>query len=101
MTFVEMAQQIVQRYEMRLTAGDAQAKAKLVNEIAIALSDVRANVGVTEAVANMLGKKPESERTPPPDPAARSGRSLAISKKILNGQPLTGDEENDIIFGGL
>ena len=68
MTFVEMAQQIVQRYEMRLTAGDAQAKTKLVNEIAIALSDVHSNVGITEAVANRLRKKREAEPPAAPVP---------------------------------
>ena len=95
MTFVEMAQQIVQRYEMRLTAGDAQAKAKLVNEIAIALSDMHTNVGITEAVANSLRKKREAEPPVALDPG------MTISEKILNGKPLSGAEEDDIIFGGM
>ena len=95
MSFVEMAQQIVERYVTRLAVGEAQAKAKLVNEIAFALSDVRANVGITGAVANRLKKKREAEASPAPDP------SLTISEKILNGKPLTGAKEDEIIFGGM
>jgi hypothetical protein len=84
----DIAKQIVARHRGRVAAKDAQAELKLVMEITLAVSDARAG---TESA------RPEDVPTPPPPPSAQE----VASRKVLEGKPLSGQDEDAIIFGNM
>ncbi len=87
MNFVEKARLIVARHRAREAAGDPHAEAKLLIEIARALSVARSQEHMTV------------QRVP--GPATPTDRARIAMTKVLQGKPLTGEDEDAILFDGL
>jgi hypothetical protein len=97
MNFVEKARLIVARHRAREAAGDPQAEAKLLIEIARALSVAQSEHNAN-GVEDMTVRRAGSTV---PGPATPTDRARIAMTKVLEGKPLTSDDEDAILFDGL